>query len=166
MNDSERKTIEGRIEKAANHLQAAKGHGASRYRSSEAVEAAQECVELSVKAVLSLLAVEYPPAHEWPAETKAFSEIARRLRERKLLEKLEEQGMSYSVPLPRLLMLLNFWARFYLTAKYGFETEQLAAAQDLFRSEDSVVAIQHAEERYRAASFLRDLPRDKLARLL
>jgi HEPN domain-containing protein len=56
---TERKTIEGWIDKAYNHLQTARDH-ANSHRCSEAVEAAQECIELSVKSVLALLGVEYP----------------------------------------------------------------------------------------------------------
>lgn len=68
MNRETRKTIEGWIDKASNHLSTARDCAKSPYRSSEAIQAAQECVELSVKSVLSLLEVRYARAHEWPAD--------------------------------------------------------------------------------------------------
>ena len=157
----QRKTIEGWIDKAGNHLQTAREHAKS-YRHSEAVQAAQECIELSVKSVLSLLGVEYPLAHHWPAEKKPFEGIGRQIIQRQLLEKLAAQHLDHSVPLPRLLLLMNFWGRFYLTAKYGFEAEQLASAQDLFRLEDANLAVRHAEECYGAASALRYLDKDQM----
>ncbi len=113
MNSTTRKTIEGWIDKASNHLSAARDCAQSPYRSSEAIQAAQECVELSVKSVLSLLEIRYPRAHEWPAEGKAFAEVARQIRERQLLPRLEAQNLAYTVRLPRLLFLLNFWSQFY-----------------------------------------------------
>lgn len=162
----QRKTIEGWIDKAWNQLQAAKEHAKSFYRCSEAVEAAQECVELSVKAVLSLLYVEYPPAHEWAPDKKSIAAIARQVQERQLLKKLASQHLNHAVPLPRLLLLMNVWGQFYIASKYGFEAEHLASAQDLFRPEEAKLAIQHAEECYRAASALRYYDTEKLAALL
>src|SRR5689334_18832917 len=88
----QRTTIEGWIDKASNHLQTTREHAKS-YRHSEAVQAAQECIELSVKSVLSLLGVEYPLAHHWPAEKKAFEGIAQQIIQRQLLEKLAGQHL-------------------------------------------------------------------------
>jgi HEPN domain-containing protein len=68
MNKTKRKTIEGRIDKASNQLLAAKEHLKS-LRYSEAIEAAQECVEFSVKSILSLLDIKYPPSHEWAPDS-------------------------------------------------------------------------------------------------
>jgi hypothetical protein len=67
------------------------------------------------------LRVKYPKAHEWAAEKEPFATIARQIQERKLLEKLAAQHLNHIIPLPRLLLLMNFWGQFYLTAKYGFE---------------------------------------------
>ncbi len=166
MIDAQSKTIEGWIDKASNQLQAAKEHLKSFYRCSEAMEAAQECVELSVKSVLSLLHVKHPPAHEWAPDKKAFAAIARQIQERQLLEKLASQHLDHTVPLPRLLLLMNFWGHFYLATKYGFDAEHFASAQDLFKPDEAKLAVQHAEECYRAASALRYHDRDKLAALL
>jgi hypothetical protein len=48
----------------------------------------------------------------------------------------------------------------------GFEAEYLVSAQDLFKPEEATLAVQHAEECYRAASALRYYDREKLAALL
>ena len=142
MNDTQRKTIEGWIAKASNQLQTARDHVLSPYRCSEAVQAAQQCVELSVKLILSLLSIKYPKAHEWAAEKAPFASIAQQIQERKLTEKLVSQYLNHSIPLPSLLLLMNFWGQFYLVSKYGFEAEHLASAQDLFESGEAKLAVQ------------------------
>jgi hypothetical protein len=64
------------------------------------------------------------------------------------------------------LFLVNFWAQFYSTAKYGLEAEYLAPARDLFKKEEAELAVRHAQECYDAASHLRYLDEDKMAELL
>ena len=162
MNPEKRRTIDGWIDKASNHLFAARESAKCGYRSSEAIQAAQECVELSVKSVLSLLEVRYPRAHEWPADGKAFADIARQIRERELSSRLDGEHLSQTVRLPRLLFLLNFWSQFYLVAKYGFEAEHLASARDLFQMSEAALAVEHADEAWRAATALASLPPDRL----
>ena len=167
MDETQRKTIEGWIEKASNQLQAAREHlKSSPYRTSEAIQAAQQCIELSVKSILSLLRVKYPKAHEWASEKEPFATIARQIQERKLLEKLASQHLEHPIPLPRLLLLMSFWGHFDLTSKYGFEAEYLASAQELFKPEEAKLAVQHAEECWRAALALRCHDKEKLATLL
>jgi HEPN domain-containing protein len=166
MNDTQRKTIEGWIAKASNQLQTARDHAQSAYRCSEAVQAAQQCIELSVKSILSLLSIKYPKAHEWAAEKEPFAAIARQIQERKLIEKLASQYLNHTIPLPRLLLLMNFWGQFYLVSKYGFDAEHLASAQDLFKPEEAKLAVQHADECYRAALALQHHDKEKLAALL
>ena len=163
MDKSKRKVIEGWIDKAWNQLQAARDHLKS-FQYSESVEASQECVELSVKSILSLLEIEYPLKHSWNREE--FSSIAKQIQERQLLDKLTAQSLYYGPRLPRLLLLMNFWAQFYLPAKYGFEDGYLAPAQDLFQRQEAELATKHADECYYAASELRHLGGDKLAVLL
>jgi len=159
-----RRMIEGWIDKAGNQLQTAKDHLKSYYRYSESIEASQECIELSVKSVLSILEIEYPPTHGWNKEE--FSRIARQIQKRQLLDRLKAQGLYYSSRLPRLLLLANFWAQFYLPAKYGFESGYLAPPQDLFTKQEAELAVQHAEECYQAALELRYLAEDKLTAIL
>ena len=165
MNKAKHKTIEGWIDKASNQLLAAREHLKS-YRYSEAIEGAQECVELSVKSILSLLDITYSRSHEWIPDKKEFAGIAQQIQERHLLDKLSKQYLDHMIRLPRLLFLMNFWAQFYITAKYGFEAEHLASARDLFDKEEAELAVQHADECYRAASQLRYLDEDKLAALV
>lgn len=58
--------------------------------------------------------------------------------------------------LPRLLFLINFWSQFYKAAKYGLEAGYLAPANDLFKKkEEADLAVQHAQECYQAAAYLR-----------
>jgi hypothetical protein len=61
---------------------------------------------------------------------------------------------------------MNFWAQFYITAKYGFEAEHLASARDLFNKAEAELAVQHADECFQAASQLRYLDENKLAALV
>ena len=68
MSKSKRKTIEGWIDKARHQLEVAKDHLTSYYQCSEAIEAAQECAELSVKSILSLLGIKYKRKHKWDWE--------------------------------------------------------------------------------------------------
>jgi HEPN domain-containing protein len=166
MNGTPRSTIEGWIDKASNQLDSARDHAKHFRTASEAIQAAQQCVELSVKSVLSLLDITYPPAHEWQPDGKPFRDIAKQIRTRRLLERLAAQHIDHSVRLPRLLFLMNLWARFYLTAKYGFEVEQLAPASELFERDEADLSIQHADECLRAARFVLYLDHEKLASLL
>jgi HEPN domain-containing protein len=163
MSTSRRKTIEGWIDKAGSQLQVAKDHLESAYRCSEAIEAAQECVELSVKATLSLLGIEYKLKHKWDWEE--FTDIAKQIEHRQILDRLAEQNLYHCSRLPRLLLLANLWGHFYLPAKYGF-AQYLAPAQDLFEKQEAELAVKHAGECHRAASELRYLGEEKLAVLL
>ena len=78
MNKTKRKTIEGWIDKASNQLQAAREH-LKFLRYSETIEAAQECIELSVKSILSLLDIRYSRSHEWAPNKKEFDDIAQQI---------------------------------------------------------------------------------------
>ncbi len=162
MDKGRRRIVEGWIDKASNQLQAARDHLGGYIRSSECIEACQESIELSVKSVLLFLDIQYPPSHGLDREQ--FSKMAKQIQEKKLVDKLEEQNLGH-IRLPRLLFLANFWAQFYLPAKYGFQAGYLAPAQALFDREEAVLAVQHAEQCYSAASQMRYLSEDKLAAL-
>src|SRR5262245_33749579 len=113
------------MDKASNHLQIARQHMESRVRWSEAVQAAQESIEHSIKSILALLQIDFPLTHGW--NNDALTRIADQIQERQLLLKLREQGNLYWVShLPRLLFLVNFWEPCYLPAKYGLEAGKLA----------------------------------------
>lgn len=166
MASSKRRMTEGWLDKASNQLQAAKVHLKFPSQYSEAIQASQECIELSVKSTLSFLDVTFPPSHGWEQDKKQFAAVAAQIQKKQLIEKLTAQYLNHAVNLPRLLFLLNFWAQFYITAKYGFEAEYLAPAKDLFKEKEAELAVQHAEECYNAASHLRYLNDDKMAALL
>ncbi len=166
MNNDKRRLIEGWIDKASNQLHVAQQHSKSYVHYSEAIQAAQECIELSVKSVLSILHITFSPSHGWNQDKKQFINIAEQIQKKRLIGKLEKQYLNHSINLPRLLFLVNFWSHFYITAKYGFEAGYLASAKDLFKKEEADLSIQHARECYDAASQLRYLDKDKLALLL
>jgi HEPN domain-containing protein len=90
---NDRRITEGWIEKASNQLQIAKQLLETHVRWSETVEAAQESIELSVKAILTLLRVEFPLTHGWNNE--ALTRIADQIQKRQLLLKLREQSNLY-----------------------------------------------------------------------
>lgn len=162
MDKTKRQTIEGWIDKASNQLRTAESELES-HRYSESIQASQVCIELSVKSILSLMDIQYPPKHKWKQDSQEFAQIAKQVQGRRLLEKLAEQNLSFIVRLPRLLFLANFWAQFYIAAKYGFEVGYLASAKDLFDQGEADLGVRHAKECYRAASELRYLSEDKLA---
>lgn len=166
MNKNKRKMIEGWIDKASNQLQVAKDHLKSSFRYSEAIEASQECIELSVKAVLLLLNIKYAPSHGWEESKKQFADIAKQIIDGNIQEKLVAHYLHHSIRLPRLILLVNFWSLLYLPAKYGFTAEYLSPARDLFDKKEAELAIKHAEECYRAASELRYLSEEKLASIV
>ena len=161
MDANARKTIEGWISKARYHQETARDHLSS-YHYSEAVEASQECVELSVKAVLSLLQIRFDYTHAWRG--KKLESIAQQIKERRLLARLREHNLAH-IRLPRLLFLADFWAQFYLTAKYGLEAGYLASAQDLYDKDQADLAVKHARECLNVARWVTDLSGEKLATL-
>jgi len=149
--------VEGWLEKASTNLRTADAHLESRVHYSDAVQAAQVCVELSVKGMLGLLDVDFPKSHGWDKERLA--KIAEQIQKRRLLDKLTANLVH--IGLPRLLFLANFWDQFYLQAKYGMETGYLASAQDLIGRDEAALAVAHARECLGAAQQLRFLPQDQ-----
>jgi hypothetical protein len=131
---------------------------------SDAIQASQVCVELSVKSILTMLDVPFPPSHGW--NRQQLAEIAKHIEERGLLDRLSSQHLEFVVPLPRLLFRANFWSQFYLEAKYGMEAGYLAPAQQLFEQEDAELAARHADGCLRAARHLLYLPEERLAELV
>ena len=162
MEQRRRKTIEGRIDKARNHLEQATTlqEQYSALRASEVIEACQESTELSVKSILDLLEIRYARSHGW--SPKQLEEIPEELSARYLLDRLEGAPIYGNVKLPRLITLANFWAQFYSQAKYGIEAGYLASAQDLFTCKEAELAVVHAQECYQAVSQLRYLREDQL----
>lgn len=163
MNEHLDRVAIGWFEKARNQKDSAKAHLNSRVRWSETVEAAQESIELSIKSMLSFLRIEFARSHAWNHES--LIRIAEQINESGLLGKMRSQGLYWSPRLPRLLLINNLWAQFYLPAKYGFEQGALAPAQELFDQKEAELAVEHAEECCRAASEIRYLDEEKLASL-
>lgn len=162
MDEHKRKMVEGWIDKASNHLQVAKKSFDS-FNYSESIEASQECIELSVKSILSLLNIDHSKTHGWTKDQ--FLKIAKQIKEKKILTKLKKLYLDH-IKLPRLLLLNNFWAQFYIHAKYGIEAEHLAPPQELFNKKDAEFALNHAEECNRAASIFKNLNEDSLATII
>jgi HEPN domain-containing protein len=160
-----RQLSEGWVEKADNHRQAAREH-LQKFQYSEAIECSQECIELSVKAVLAFLNIEFSFSHGWKEDEKKFRQIAEQIQKRKLMDKLIERHLQHSVYLPRLLFLANLWGDFYIEAKYGYEAGNLASAKDLCKEDEARLAERHAGECYNAAYQMRYLNEKQLEAML
>lgn len=164
MDANKRNMAKGWIDKAESHLNTAKQlleSGVSD-RVSDSIQSSQVCFELSVKSILTLLDISYPPSHGW--NRKEVGEIAKKIQERDLLNRLAAEGLH--IALPRLLFRANFWHQFYLESKYGIEVEYLAPAQELFEKADGELAVKHAQECYWTAFGLLQHPQDRLAALM
>jgi HEPN domain-containing protein len=162
VDESKRNLIGGWLDKASNHLTSAREYLNS-YRISEAIQAAQVCVELSVKSILTILEINFPLSHGW--NEKQLGQIAEQIEKRQLLTRLKEQYLN-NIRLPRLLILVNFWEQFYIQAKYGIEAGNLAPAKDLFEKPEAELAIAHAEECWFQANVLRSTGDEQLAAIL
>ena len=77
MTNNKRRMIEGWIDKASNQLQAAKEHSKFFTQYSEAIQAAQECIELSVKSILLLIDITFPRGHGWEQDSKGVRRYRR-----------------------------------------------------------------------------------------
>jgi HEPN domain-containing protein len=161
--DKQRRIVaEGWLETASTQLYTAKKHLQDRVHYAEAVQAAQACVELSVKAILLVVGIDFAKSHGWDHEQ--LKKIAESIHKKQLLETLA--GPNLQIHLPRLLFLVNFWEQFYLQAKYGMETGYLASAHELFGREEAELAAYHADECYRAGSKFRWMTDERLDELL
>ena len=163
MDKRKRRMAEGWIEKAGNQLETAKGHLNSYMQFSECIQASQQCIELCVKAILLLVGIEYGSSHG--LDPQQLSNVAKQIQGAGLLDKLTDQNLAH-IRLPRLLFLSNFWAQFYLTAKYGFQSGYLAAPKDLFDREEAALSVHHANECFNAALQFKCLDDQKLASLI
>jgi hypothetical protein len=164
MDNSVRKKLEGWREKAQKQMRIAEDC-LKRREYSESVESSQESIEFSVKTILSILNIEFPTSHEWKPESKPFEKIALQIKDRKIVEKIEDAHL-YNLRLPRLLFIFNFWGQFNTIAKYGYEKGDLAAARDLFIDDDEAkLASKHANDCYLALTSVFYLPQDQLDKI-
>jgi HEPN domain-containing protein len=161
MDEDTRKIVEGWFSKAQIHLRTATSYLNSHTQWSEAIEAAQESIELSVKCVLSSLEINYSLTHGW--DNDALRKIAEQIKKRHLIENICSQGLYLTAHLPRIILLANLWSHFYLTAKYGMEQGKLAPPQELFKEKEAKLAIEHADECLHAASEIIYLDPQKLS---
>lgn len=159
------KKISGWKEKAQNQLRIAEDC-LKRFEYSESIQASQECIEFSVKALLSILRIKFPLSHEWKIENKSFDPIVTQIKERGIIERLEK-GYYSSIRLPRLLFIFNFWAQCYTIAKYGIEKGDLASARDIFVSDiEAKLALQHAHECNVALGILSSISEEHLSAII
>lgn len=147
------------IAQAQRQLNAAQDH-VSNCRYPESVQASQQCCELSIKAIFAFLDIGYPREHGLNREE--LCRIANEIRSGDILQRLLDQA-HLVFPLPRLLFLVNFWAEFYLTAKYGIQDGYLASADDLLKDKEAKLAQDHAWECWIAATQIRGLSDVQLA---
>lgn len=72
----------------------------------------------------------------------------------KLIKKIPED-LEY-LNFPRLLLISQFWGRFYLVAKYGKEKLGIGP-EKMFRQEEAELALSHAEECLSVVNIVRTL---------
>ena len=137
-----RRLAESFINRADNKIDEARSY-LKNFRFPESISAAQECIELSVKAIFLLLGHEYPKKHEF--EEKDFERI---------LESLPK-NLNY-LKIPCLYLYSRFWSSFYTVAKYGLERLGVGP-EELFDRPEAELAIKHAEKCLSTARTLRDL---------
>lgn len=112
-----------------------------------AIRRAQECIELSVKAVLRCLSIEFPREHD-------VSDVLRELDEASLGE--AEFPLWFKEDLPRLADVMEEITPKRGPAMYGFERE-LRPARGAFASEEGTKAVEDAQFVYdRCSRFLEE----------
>jgi len=124
------------LRRANNKLDEA-GNQLQKFNYPESVSAAQECIELSIKAVYLILGEKFSKRHDF--EEDEFI---------KLLDKIPKELRFYNFP--RLYLLSKFWASFYTIAKYGLEKFEIGS-EKLFKDKEANLALEHARECYHAS---------------
>ena len=110
-------------------------------RHAEAVQRAQEAIELYAKSVFLLVGQAYPRRHEFTEE--------------EFLAVIDEVPAELKyLRFPRLYLLHRFWAAFYTTSKYGYEALETPPSA-VFGSDEAKLAIIHGREWQNAAIRLR-----------
>ena len=129
------------LRRANNKLDEARNQLQQKFNYPESVSASQECIELSIKAMFSVIGVEFTKEHQIKEEEF-----------KKLLEKIPQDSKNiYNYP--RIFLLSEFWSYFYITAKYGLETLKIGS-DNLFTDKEANLALKHAEECYFATNGL------------
>lgn len=107
----------------------------------ETVSSAEECIELTLKAIFLLLGEKYSKKH-WFTDDEA----------EKLLQKVPKELEHHDFP--RLFLFSKFWSNFHILAKYGDEKLALGA-EKLFKKEEADLALYHAQKCLNAGERLR-----------
>jgi len=110
-------------------------------RFAEVVSAAQEGLELAVKAIFIEAEVEFPKSHRI-GEAK-FEDRLRALRGG--VERWNEPGGWEGTGLARVVFYAGFWAHGYTPAKYGSDTLE-ASPSELFGRPEATLALWHLAE--------------------
>ena len=109
----------------------------------ESISASQECMELSLKAIFYYF-------HIIPEREHEFSD-----KEFAVLIKKMPEDLAF-LKFPKLLIISQFWGRFYTTAKYGKEMLGIGP-EKIFEKEEADLALSHAEQCLTAAVHVRSL---------
>jgi hypothetical protein len=136
----------GRRKFSADYLQRARNlysDAAQRFqegRYAEVVSAAQEALELAVKAVFIETGVDFPRSHRI-GEPK-FEDKLRALRD---AEHWKKTGGWEAASLARLIFYSDFWGQGYTAAKYGSDALD-ASPSELFGRPEAELALSHLAE--------------------
>jgi HEPN domain-containing protein len=117
-----------------------------RYNYSESVSASQECIELSIKAIFSIVEINFTKEHE--IKEDEF---------KNLFDKIP-QDLKNIYNYPRIYLLSKFWSYFYITAKYGVEKLKIGSDK-VFKEEEADLALKHVRECYNASRAFYDKKR-------
>jgi HEPN domain-containing protein len=147
------KYAEDLIRKATKLLEEAKRESESYSSSpSNVVINCQQCIELSAKAVMKIMDLDFPREHQLLFRVqKGSKKLSEEFKE--LLKKEMPKHFSYQEELPRLIFLTYFWHEFYTIGKYGIDELDISP-DELFKKEDAELAVKHAEFCLRVASDL------------
>jgi len=135
---SESGQAESWLRRANHKLEEAEVQLKQKYNYSESVSASQECIDLSIKAIFSIVEVEFIKEHK-----------IKEVEFKSLLDKIP-QDLKNIYNYPRIYLLSKFWSYFYITAKYGLEKLKIGADK-VFKEEEADLALKHARECHNAS---------------
>ena len=127
------------LRRANNKLEDARNQLKEKYNYSESISASQECIELTIKAIFSMVGIKFAKDHKIKEEEF-----------KTLLDKIPQE-LKNIYNYPRIYLLSEFWSYFYLTAKYGLEKLKIGSDK-LFTDKEANLALEHANECYHASN--------------
>jgi HEPN domain-containing protein len=107
----------------------------------------QTAIELSGKAILKIMGLDFPKEHQLLFEKKG--EIKPVVKE--LLQKNFPKYFAYVNDVPRVIFLTYFWYNFHTLANYGIND---IPPDKLFTKEDAELALKHAKDCVKVADNL------------